>query len=87
MTLSGRLAQASGATVLMSFAERLPRGQGYILRIEPLVLDFSQPAPPQINAALERVIAFSPAQYLWSYNRYKIPSGVLPPPIAKEQRC
>jgi KDO2-lipid IV(A) lauroyltransferase len=78
MTLSGRLAQTSGATVLLSFAERLSRGRGYILRIEPLALDFSKPVPLQINAALERVIAISPAQYLWSYNRYKIPSGVLP---------
>ena len=79
MTLSGRLAQTSGATVLLSCAERLPRGQGYMLSFEPLPLDFSKPVPPQINAALERVIAISPAQYLWSYNRYKIPRGVLSP--------
>ncbi len=79
MTLSGRLAQTSGATVLLSFAERLPRGAGYNLRFEPLELDFSRPVPQQINAALERVIAISPAQYLWSYNRYKVPSGVTPP--------
>jgi Kdo2-lipid IVA lauroyltransferase/acyltransferase len=85
MILSGRLAQTSGATVLLAFAERLPRGQGYKLRFEPLVLDFSKPVPPQINAALERVIAISPAQYLWSYNRYKIPNGVLPPDAVKEQ--
>ena len=85
MTLSGRLAESSGATVLLSFAERLPRGQGYILRFEPLVLDFSKPVPLQINAALERVIAISPAQYLWSYNRYKIPGGVLPPDAVKER--
>jgi KDO2-lipid IV(A) lauroyltransferase len=85
MTLSGRLAESSGATVLLSFAERLPHGQGYILRFEPLALDFSKPVPPQINTALERVIAISPAQYLWSYNRYKIPGGVLPPDAIKEQ--
>jgi KDO2-lipid IV(A) lauroyltransferase len=79
MTLSGRLAEASGATVLLAFAERLPRGAGYALRFEPLPLDFSRPVPQQINAALEHVIAISPAQYLWSYNRYKIPQGVMPP--------
>jgi len=82
MTLSGRLAEASGATVLLAFAERLPRGRGYRLRFEPLPLDFSQPVPLQINAALERVIAISPAQYLWSYNRYKVPHGVTPPDMA-----
>lgn len=85
MTLSGRLAQASGATVLLAFAERLPHGAGYALRFEPLPLDFSKPVPQQINTALERVIAISPAQYLWSYNRYKIPQGAMPPDADKEQ--
>lgn len=84
MTLSGRLAEASGATVLLAFAERLPRGVGYRLRFEPLLLDFSQPVPLQINKALERVIAISPAQYLWSYNRYKVPHDVMPPVAARE---
>ena len=87
MTLSGRLAQKSKATVLLSFAERLPKGEGYVLRFEPLMLDYSQPVPAQMNAALERVIAISPAQYLWSYNRYKVPSGVQPPEIDKETSC
>ena len=87
MTLSGRLAQKSKATILLSSAERLPKGEGYVLRFEPLTLDNSQPVPAQINAALERVIAISPAQYLWSYNRYKVPSGVLPPDATKETSC
>lgn len=85
MTLSARLAQSSGATVLLAFAERLPRGAGYKLRFEPLPLDFSKPVSLQINMALERVIAISPAQYLWSYNRYKVPSGATQPSVAKEQ--
>ncbi|MGN6703743.1 MAG: lysophospholipid acyltransferase family protein, partial [Burkholderiaceae bacterium] len=33
-----------------------------------------------INAAMERLIAQCPAQYFWSYNRYKTPRGVMPPP-------
>ena len=86
MTLSGRLAQSSGATVLLAYAERLPKGAGYTLNFEPLPLDFSKSVPLQINAALERVIAISPAQYLWSYNRYKVPGGVLPP-AAGEHAC
>lgn len=86
MTLSGRLAQKSGATVMLVYAERLPHGAGYALRFEILPLDFSKPVPLQINAAMERVIAISPAQYLWSYNRYKVPQGVLPPE-AKELAC
>lgn len=76
MTLAGRLAQASGAGVLLASAER--QMQGYVLRIEPLSLDFERSVPLQINVALERLIRQFPAQYLWSYNRYKVPSGVLP---------
>lgn len=79
MTLSGRLAQSSGAQVLLVSAERLPKGQGYTLRITPLDLDFTQSVPLQINQAMERTIAIAPAQYLWSYNRYKTPSGATPP--------
>lgn len=78
MTLSGRLAQNSGAQVLLVSAERLPQGQGYRLRIEPLTLDFTSSVPLQINRAMERTIAIAPAQYLWSYNRYKTPDGATP---------
>lgn len=84
MTLSGRLAQSSGATVLLACAQRLAHGHGYIIRIEPLVLDLAQSVPLQVNHALERIIAIAPAQYLWSYNRYKTPAGVMPPPPLKE---
>ncbi len=86
MTLSGRLAQKSGATVMLAYAERLPHGAGYALHFETLPLDFSTSMPLQINAAMERVIATSPAQYLWSYNRYKVPQGV-PPPVVEENAC
>jgi KDO2-lipid IV(A) lauroyltransferase len=86
MTLSGRLAQSSGAAVLLVYAERLPKGAGYKLNFEPLPLDFSKSVPLQINTALERVIAISPAQYLWSYNRYKVPPGVQPP-VSGEPAC
>ncbi|MDD2913930.1 MAG: lysophospholipid acyltransferase family protein [Gallionella sp.] len=79
MTLVGRLAESSGATVLIAYSERLPHGQGYAIHVEPLPLDFAAPVPQQINAALERAIRACPAQYLWSYNRYKIPRGVSVP--------
>lgn len=81
MTLVGRLAESSDATVLIAYSERLTHGQGYVIHVEPLPLDFAKPVPPQINAALEQVIRACPAQYLWSYNRYKIPRGVQPPAI------
>jgi len=77
MTLVGRLAESSGATVLLVSAQR--QGKGYVIRFEPLRLDFERSVPMQINAALEQLIHAFPAQYLWSYNRYKVPDGVQPP--------
>ena len=85
MTLVGRLAESSQATVLIAYSERLPRGQGYVIHVEPLPLDFAAPVPQQINTALERVIRACPAQYLWSYNRYKIPRGVSAPATTSQQ--
>ena len=77
MTLVGRLAKASDATLLLVSAER--QAAGYVICFEPLQLDYSQPVPLQINVALEKMILDCPAQYLWSYNRYKVARGVLPP--------
>lgn len=77
MTLAGRLQQASGAAVILAFAERLPRGRGYAIHLKP----FSGIAEPAaMNAAVEEMIKLNPAQYLWSYNRYKVPSGAEAPP-------
>jgi KDO2-lipid IV(A) lauroyltransferase len=85
MTLVGRLVQSSDATVLMCHSKRLPDGQGYELYFSPLTLDANSSIPAQLNAAMEAVISTCPEQYLWSYNRYKVPRGVQPPETTKEQ--
>jgi len=83
MTLVHRLARFRGAIVLLAYAERLPRGRGFRLVVRPFegTLD-EDPAHGaiQINRALEGLIRGLPTQYLWSYNRYKVPPGVEPPP-------
>lgn len=82
-TLAARLHQSTGAVPLLMFGERLPRGQGYRIHIEPLNADLSgskEHTAAQLNTALEALIRKYPAQYLWSYNRYKRPGGVAPPP-------
>ncbi|MDE2615541.1 MAG: lysophospholipid acyltransferase family protein [Burkholderiales bacterium] len=76
MTLSARLAQQTGAVVLLAWGERLPRGRGYTVHVQPL--GTSLPSDPQaaatvINQAMEQVIATCPQQYLWAYARYKQP--------------
>ncbi|MDD5181035.1 MAG: lysophospholipid acyltransferase family protein [Gallionellaceae bacterium] len=78
MTLVGRLAESSGAAVIMAYVERLPKGAGYAIHFAPLELAPGLPVVRQINAALEKIVRACPAQYLWSYNRYKIPAGIEP---------
>lgn len=81
MTLPARLQQLSGAPIIVVYAERRPRGQGYLLHfVECGQLPAGDPQQQAraINAAMEAVIARCPAQYLWSYQRYKTPAGVAP---------
>ncbi|MFZ5523613.1 MAG: lysophospholipid acyltransferase family protein [Pseudomonadota bacterium] len=85
MTLIGRLMQSSGAPVVMCYSERMADGAGYVLHFAPIEFDVSSSIPQQMNRALEAVVRTRPEQYLWSYNRYKVPRGVLPPNVAREQ--
>ena len=76
MTLSARLAQQTGATVLLLWGERLSLGHGYRLHFRELeqpLADALDAAVRQINQEMERLIRECPAQYLWGYARYKQP--------------
>jgi len=78
MTLVRRLVRAGDAVMLLAFAERLPRGCGYRLSVRPFEAPLSSDmtaAVTQINSALETLIRECPAQYLWSYDRYRVPAG------------
>jgi KDO2-lipid IV(A) lauroyltransferase len=82
MTLPGRLARAHDAVVILVFARRLPRGAGYRIQWELLAEPMSgepQEDAARINRAMERLILRCPEQYLWSYNRYKVPAGAPAP--------
>lgn len=77
MTLAMRLVRASDATILLAFAERLPRGAGYRLTVRPFAETLSNDmaiAATQLNGALETLILECPQQYLWGYDRYKAPN-------------
>jgi KDO2-lipid IV(A) lauroyltransferase len=76
MTLVARLAQRTGAPVVITYAIRLPRGAGYEISFEPMPAREPEETPArQLNRALESVIRRFPEQYIWSYNRYKAPAG------------
>ena len=81
MTLAARLAQHSGAPIVLAWCERLPAGQGFHLRLsrltEPLPLRGEVEQAAVINRAMESLIRQCPQQYLWGYNRYKRPRGVV----------
>lgn len=79
MTLAARLAQQTGAVVLLIWGERLPGGQGYVVRFQPmpeaLPADVAAQAESAaiVNRAMESLIRQCPQQYLWGYHRYKEP--------------
>ena len=80
MTLADRLAAASGAQVILAFGERLPRGRGYHLRLSAMPEPLAGESPARtLNRALEGLIRSCPAQYVWGYNRYKVPAGASAP--------
>lgn len=82
MTLPVKLQQMTAATLVLTYAERLPYGKGYRVHFVPFgaLPDGTLHEQTQaINEAMERLIARCPAQYFWSYNRYKTPPGVEPP--------
>jgi KDO2-lipid IV(A) lauroyltransferase len=75
MTLLSRLAQRTGATVLLGYCERIgetPDGPAFALRFEP-VPDAAD-GVAALNAAVERVARRDPAQYQWTYKRWSIPA-------------
>ena len=74
MTLPAKLAHASGAPLVLSYAERLPQGSGYAVHFVPFDRELGGTPEDQartINTAMETLIARCPSQYFWSYNRYK----------------
>ncbi|MBD8544202.1 lysophospholipid acyltransferase family protein [Oxalobacteraceae sp. CFBP 8755] len=82
MTLPAKLAQLGKADILLVYAERRAHGAGYIVRFVEFDGDLSGTGAEQaaaINRAMEQLIARAPAQYFWSYNRYKQPDGVAGP--------
>ena len=75
MTLVNRLIQKTGANVLITFAERLPNGNGFRLIVEEAVPGNGDSDPvvaaTALNQSVEKVIRMAPAQYQWEYKRLR----------------
>jgi KDO2-lipid IV(A) lauroyltransferase len=76
MSLASKLAEKTGAAVIMAFGERLPNGEGFNIHLTALT-DGAIATPALLNKAIETQIAQQPTQYLWSYPRYKIRGRLL----------
>lgn len=78
MTLPGKLASQTNAALIIAAGERLPGGRGWRMHVKRLTGPLPDTAEAQaawINAEMEEMIHRFPQQYLWGYNRYKVPTG------------
>lgn len=69
-----RLAQKTGAAIIMVAAERLPRAQGFRLHLAPGpdVSELSDEAAAlALNQAMEQRINLFPEQFMWNYKRFR----------------
>jgi KDO2-lipid IV(A) lauroyltransferase len=80
MTLLSKLAQQTGAQVMLTWCERLPIGEGFCMHMQPLnAPELSDPkttpeaAATVVNRAVETMVRHAPGQYLWGYARDKQP--------------
>jgi KDO2-lipid IV(A) lauroyltransferase len=80
MTLLAKLAQQTGAQVIMTWCERLPVGQGFCMHMRPFdaleMTDASvspEAAAAAVNRGVEAMVRNAPGQYLWGYARDKQP--------------
>ena len=79
MTLLPKLAQQTGATVLLAWCERLDAGRYVFHVLPPSLQALNKPdtslehAALLVNQAIERMVLSRPDQYLWGYARDKQP--------------
>lgn len=75
MTLVSRLALKTGVPVFLTWAERLPRGRGFALRLRPLpevtAAASLEASVAALNRGVEAAVRALPSQYLWAYKRFR----------------
>src|SRR5690606_16548669 len=83
MSLLPRLAARTGAAVLFAYCERIPgtdAAPGFALRVEAAPAGIADAdtttGAVALNAGVESIARRDPAQYQWTYKRYKLrPAG------------
>lgn len=91
MLLVSKLAAKTKAPVIFAFAERLNKGQGYQVRYVParsaIASTDENEAAAALNADVETIIRINPAQYQWSYKRYKYTADINANPYDSNRRA
>ena len=79
--LAPKLAERDNVACFLVYARRLPRGAGYALVLPEYPRRLPDETPTRhLNRALEALVRECPEQYLWGYNRYKVPARAKPRP-------
>jgi len=79
-----KLARQADVAILFVGAERLGLGKGWLIKSRLMTDEFPDcliDACTEMNQYFEEMILSKPHQYMWSYNRYKRPSGAEMAPI------
>lgn len=75
MTLLTRLARKSKAAVIGAYAERLPNAEGFHIHFFPALEAIhegsDEDALAVMNKEIERMVRHCPAQYQWTYKRFR----------------
>ena len=67
--------QKTGAQVIYAFAKRLPNAEGFDLYFtaaeDGIYSDDARTCATSMNQSIEELIKIAPAQYQWTYKRFK----------------
>lgn len=91
MTLVGKLVQKTGANVLVTYAERLPNGEGFKILVTPaepgIGAEDTVAGATALNQSVEKVVRMAPEQYQWEYKRMRHRPPGNPNPYKPGQIC
>lgn len=91
MTLVGKLVQKTGASVLVTYAERLPNGKGFKILVTEAApgmgADDTVAGATALNQSVEKVVHMAPEQYQWEYKRMRHRPPGNPNPYKPGQIC
>src|SRR5690554_480419 len=91
MTLVGKLVQKTGANVLVTYAQRLPNGEGFKILVTPaepgIGADDAVAGATALNQSVEKVVRMAPEQYQWEYKRMRHRPPGNPNPYKPGQIC